>query len=142
LPPDAEQPQNIAAAITDVSERVSLLVREEIELAKAEVSQKISRLIKGVVVGMAAGIFVVTALLFFLHGLAWLAWWDLFAPTENFYWGFILVGGALLLLGALAGYLATRAFRSSTPPTPDMAIDEAKKIRETVTAGDGRSDGR
>ena len=117
--------------MTEVSERVSLLVREEIELAKAEVTQKVTRLIKGVVVGLAAGIFVVTALLFFLHGFSWLVTYELFNNTKPF-WGFILVGGALLLLGALAGYLAARAFRSSTPPTPEMAIDEAKKIRETV----------
>jgi hypothetical protein len=136
LPPDGEQPQNIATAITDVSERVSLLVREEIELAKAEVTQKISRLIKGAVVGLAAGIFVVTALLFFLHGFAWLVTYELFNNQKAF-WGFIFVGGTLLLLGALAGYTAARAFRSSTPPTPDMAIDEAKKIRETVAASDG-----
>ncbi|HEV3229311.1 MAG TPA: phage holin family protein [Solirubrobacteraceae bacterium] len=137
MAPDGEQPQNIATAITDVSERVSLLVREEIELAKAEITQKVTRLIKGAVVGMAAGIFVVTALLFFLHGLSWLAWFELFGGTNEFYWGFIIVGGALLLLGALAGYTAARAFRSSTPPTPAMAIDEAKKIRETVTSSDG-----
>jgi hypothetical protein len=136
LAPDGEQPQNIATAITEVSEQVTLLVREEIELAKAEVTQKVTRLIKGVVVGIAAGIFVVTALLFFLHGIAWLVTYELFNNSKAF-WGFIFVGGGLLLLGALAGYLAGKAFRSSTPPTPVMAIDEAKKIRETVTSSDG-----
>ena len=35
-----EQPQNIATAIAEVSERATLLVREEIELAKAEVTEK------------------------------------------------------------------------------------------------------
>src|SRR5262249_59584628 len=62
--------QGIGTAITDVSERVTLLVREEIELAKAEVEEKVSKLIRGAVVGVAAGIFVVTALLFALVGCA------------------------------------------------------------------------
>ena len=57
--PPGEQPQNIATAIAEVSERATLLVREEIELAKAEVSEKAMKLVRGAVVGAAAGIFVV-----------------------------------------------------------------------------------
>ena len=123
--------QNIAEAIQEVSERAQMLVREEIELAKAEVNAKLSKLLKGVVVGVAAGIFVVCGLLFVLHGFAWLAWYELFSPGQYF-WGFFVVAGVLFLLGALAGFIAARAFRRGAPPTPDMAIDEAKRIRETV----------
>jgi H+/Cl- antiporter ClcA len=129
------QPQNIATAITDVSERLSVLVREEIELAKTEVSEKVTKLIKGAVVGIAAGIFVVTALLFVLEGLAWLAWDKLpFTGSSEFFWGFFVVAAGLLLLGALAGWIAARAVRSGSPPTPAMAIDEARKIKETVSS--------
>jgi uncharacterized membrane protein YqjE len=123
----------IVAAITEVSERAQMLVREEIELAKAELTEKISKLVKGAVVGIAAGIFVVIGLLFLLHGLAWLAWFELF-PNDQFFWGFFVVAGALFLLGALAGFLAARAFKSGSPPTPQMAIGEAKLIRHTVTS--------
>jgi len=38
------------------------------------------------------------------------------------------------VLGGLAGWLAAKLFRSGSPPTPDLAIDEAKRIRETVEA--------
>jgi uncharacterized membrane protein YqjE len=123
--------QNIAQAIQEVSERASLLVREEIELAKVEVTEKITKLIKGAVVGIAAGIFVVFALIYLLHGFAWLAWYELF-PGDQFFWGFFVVAAVLLLLGALAGYIAARAMKSGAPPTPQLAIDEAKRIRETV----------
>jgi uncharacterized membrane protein YqjE len=129
--------QNIAQAIQEVSERAQLLVREEIELAKTEVTEKITKLIKGVVVGMAAGIFVVCGLLFVLHGLAWLAWYEIF-PDWQFFWGFFVVAAVLFLLGALAGFLAARAFKSAAPPQPTMAIEEAKRIRETVQ--DSRSE--
>jgi hypothetical protein len=124
--------QNIAQAIQDVSERAQLLVREEIELAKAEVSAKLSKLIKGIVVGVAAGIFVVCGLLFLLHGLAWLAWYELPISGSQYFWGFFVVAAVLFLLGALAGFVAARAFKRGAPPTPEMAIDEAKRIRETV----------
>jgi hypothetical protein len=128
------QPQNIATAITDVSERLSVLVREEIELAKTEVSEKFTKLIKGAVVGMAAGIFVVTALLFALHGLSWFAW-DMLPVSGGKVWlGYFMVAAALLVLGALAGWIAARAVRSGSPPMPAMAIDEARKIKETVSS--------
>jgi len=123
--------QNIAQAIQEVSERASLLVREEIELAKVEVTEKVTKLIKGAVVGIAAGIFVVFALIYLLHGFAWLTWYELF-HDEQFFWGFFVVAAVLLLLGALAGYIAARALKSGSPPVPAMAIDEAKRIRETV----------
>ncbi len=123
--------QNIAQAIQEVSDRATLLVREEIELAKVEVTEKITKLIKGAVVGIAAGIFVVFALIYLLHGFAWLTWYELF-PDDQFFWGFFVVAAVLLLLGALAGYIAARAMKSGAPPTPAMAIDEAKLIKETV----------
>jgi uncharacterized membrane protein YqjE len=123
--------QNIAQAIQEVSERAQLLVREEIELAKVEVTEKVTKLIKGAVVAIAAGIFVVFALIYLLHGFAWLTWYELF-PDQQYFWGFFIVAAVLLLLGALAGYIASRAFKSGAPPTPQLAIDEAKLIKETV----------
>jgi uncharacterized membrane protein YqjE len=123
--------RNIAEAIQEVSERVSLLVHEEIELAKVEVTEKVTKLIKGAVVGIAAGIFLVFGLIYLLHGFAWLAWYELF-PNEQFFWGFFVVAAVLFLVGALAGYIAARAVKSGSPPTPQLAIDEAKLIKETV----------
>jgi len=128
---DTTTTQNIAEAIQEVSDRATLLVREEIELAKVEVTEKVTKLIKGAVVGIAAGIFVVFALIYLLHGFAWLTWYELF-PDQQYFWGFFVVAAVLLLLGALAGYIAARAMKSGAPPTPVMAIDEAKRIKETV----------
>ena len=124
--------QSIAAAVQEISDRATTIIRVEIELAKAEVQQKVNRLIKGLVIGTAAGIFVGSALLFVLHGLSWLAWFEWFGPEPNFFWGFFIVAGVLFVLGGLAGWLAAKLFRSGSPPTPDLAIDEAKRIRETV----------
>jgi tetrahydromethanopterin S-methyltransferase subunit F len=132
--PQSNNTQNIAEAIQDISDRAQLLVREEIELAKAEVSAKVSKLIKGAVVGIAAGIFLIFGLFLLLDGFAWLAYWAIPFPDGQFFWGFFVVAAVLFLLGALAGLIAARAFKRGAPPTPDMAIDEAKRIRETVQA--------
>ncbi len=133
---DEQSEANIAQAIQDVSDRAQLLVREEIELAKAEVTQKVSSLVKGAVIGITAGVFAIFGLSILLQGFAWLAYWAIPFPDGTQFWGFFIVAGVLFLLGALAGYLASRAFKRGAPPTPDLAIDEAKRIKDTVRADD------
>jgi hypothetical protein len=126
--------QNIATAIAEVSERATLLVREEIELAKAEMTEKATKLVKGAVVGVAAGVFFFTALVFALVGCAWLLYYYL--PIGNkftYFWGFFAMSVILVLLGALAGLIAARAVKKGSPPVPNMAIEEARKIRESVS---------
>jgi len=138
----SEHPQNIATAIAEVSERATLLVREEIELAKAEVSEKAMKLVRGAVVGAAAGIFVVMALVFALVGCAWLLYYYLPVSDFAYFWGFFAMAVILLVLGVLAGLIAAKAVKKGSPPVPTMAIEEARKIREAVSSGPGTSPSR
>jgi len=138
-PEGPQAPHNIAAAIAEVSDRATVLVREEIELAKAEVTEKATRLAKGAAVGVAAGIFFAMALIFALVGCAWLLYYYLPGSDFTYFWGFFAMAVILLLLGAIAGLLAAKAVKRGSPPVPNMAIDEAKKIRDTVSGG---SDGQ
>jgi uncharacterized membrane protein YqjE len=133
--PSAAATQNIATAITEVSERATLLVREEIELAKAEITEKATKLAKGAVVGIAAGVFIVTALLFLLIGFAWLLYYYLPGNAYTYFWGFFAMAAILVVLGVIAGLIAARVVKKVSSPVPSMAIEEAKKIRETVSAG-------
>jgi hypothetical protein len=129
----SDQP-NLVQAIQEVSEKAQLLVREEIELAKAEVTQKVTKLGKGVVVAAAAGVFVLGALIMLLFGFAALAYWAIPFPDGQEFWGYFTVAAILLLLAALAGFIAFRAIKAGSPPAPKMAIEEAKLIKDTVTA--------
>jgi uncharacterized membrane protein YqjE len=127
---------DLSQTVQDISERMSKLVREEIELAKAEVAEKVTKLLAGIAVGLAAGIFVVTGLLFLLHGLAWFAWFALPVGNQAVFWGYFIVAGLLFVLGGIAGFLAARWLKSVSSPAPEMAIEEAKLIRETVKSAD------
>jgi uncharacterized membrane protein YqjE len=136
FPPGKDGPQNIATAITDVSERMAVLVHEEVELAKAEVTEKAAKLARGAVVAVAAGIFIVTALFFVLIGLAWLLYYELPLGNEfTYFWGFFAMALILLVLGVLAGLVAAKVVKKSSPPVPTMAIEEARLIRETMGSG-------
>ena len=131
----AESPQqsdSLAAAVTEVSEKMSVLVREEIELAKSEVVTKVSSIARGaaaVAVGAVIGVF---ALVFVLLTIAW----AINAATNTLWIGMAVVMVLLIILTAVAFLFAWRKLRVG-PPTPKMAIDEAKKIRATVQSGSG-----
>jgi uncharacterized membrane protein YqjE len=129
-PPSADK--NLGEIVSEVSEKASLLVRQEIELAKAEVSEKVGKLTRGAAVGAAAGVFLIFGVTMFFHTLAWFLF-DIFDFNAIWY-GFAIVTGLLFLLAILAGLLAYRLVKKGAPPTPDLAIEEAKRTREQFEA--------
>jgi len=132
--PTGPAAEGVAAAVQEVSERASVLVREEIELAKAEMQFKARSLTRGAVIAAAAGVFVVIAVLFILTAAAWGIWVAFFGDSQDYWLGFLIVAVLLLLAAGIAGWLAAKAFKRGSPPTPQMAIDEARLIQDTVTA--------
>jgi uncharacterized membrane protein YqjE len=126
-------PRSVAEMAIDVSERVSFLVREEVELAKAEVTEKATSLIKGSVVGIAAGVFALLGLAMLMHAIAWLLN-DLFFG-DTVWLGFLVEAVMWFVIAGAAGFFAFKAVKAGAPPTPDMAIEEGKEIKETLQAG-------
>jgi hypothetical protein len=128
-PPPGTAEKSLGEIVNEVSEKATLLVREEIELAKAEVTQKVTRIGKGAAFATVGGIFLVFMLIYFLVALALLLN-DLLNVNPSGVWiGFLIVTGGLLLLGAIAVLLAVRFFKRGAPPTPELAIEEAKKTQ-------------
>jgi uncharacterized membrane protein YqjE len=132
-PPPDDASKSLGDIVANVSEKASQLVREEIELAKAEVTDKISKLAKGAVVAGAAGVFVVFGITMLFHGLAWFLN-DVFGWNDDAWIGFGIVTLLLFLLAGLAGFLALRLFKKGAPPTPDLAIEEARRTRAELEA--------
>jgi uncharacterized membrane protein YqjE len=133
MPPQESGEKSLGEIVADVSEKASQLVREEIELAKAEVKEKVSKLAKGAAVAGAAGVFLVFGITTFFHGLAWFLD-DVFNWEDNNWVGFAVVTALLFLLAILAGLLALRLFKKGTPPTPELAIEEARRTRAELEA--------
>ena len=133
MPPPDGADKSLGEIVAEVSEKASQLVREEIELAKAEVTDKLSKLTRGAGVAAAAGVFLVFGVTMFFHGLAWFVD-DVFNWEDNIWAGFFVVTAMLFLLGILAALLALRLFKKGAPPTPDLAIEEAKRTRAELEA--------
>ncbi|HUA69719.1 MAG TPA: phage holin family protein [Solirubrobacteraceae bacterium] len=125
--------ENLVQAVTDVSDRVSNLVREEFELAKAEVTIKAKSLLRGTVAVFAGAVFGVFAVFIGLEAAAW-GLNAILVPGAGSIWeGFLIVFGVLAVL-AIASFLFAYTKLKTGPPAPTMAIDEAKRIRETVSS--------
>jgi uncharacterized membrane protein YqjE len=129
-PPEPPEDRSLADLVVEVSENASTLVREEIELAKTEISEKVGKILRGSAVGAAAGAFAFLALILVMEGIAWLLNEEVFDGKA---WpGFFIEAAIFLLIAALAGFVAFRALRAGAPPVPEQAIEEAKRTKEML----------
>jgi uncharacterized membrane protein YqjE len=125
------QDRSVSDLVVDVSERTSTLIREEIELAKTEIREKVTMLVKGSVVGIAAGVFVVLGLAMLMHAVAWVL--NDYFFSDHVWIGFAIEAVAWFVIAGIAGLVAYRSVKAGAPPTPDLAIEEAKRTKETLT---------
>jgi uncharacterized membrane protein YqjE len=124
--------KSLGDVVGDVSTKASLLVREEIELAKTEIAEKAKSLAKGSAVAAIAGVMAVFALIYLFQALAWF-FNDLFDTVTTSPWiGFLIVFGILIAVAGLAGFMGFRWIKKGAPPTPDLAIEEAKRTRAEI----------
>ena len=130
-PPGSEaEKKSVADLVFDVSTGTSSLIREEFELAKAEVTEKVGKLLRGSVVGIAAGAFAFLALILIMEGIAWLLNEEVFDGKT---WpGFFIEAAVFLLVAAAAGFVAYRAVQAGSPPVPKQAIEEARLTKEML----------
>jgi uncharacterized membrane protein YqjE len=118
--------KQLGEIVGEVTQKAQLLVREEIALAKAEITTKTSRIVKGLVFFSAAGFFALLMLIFLLHMLSigFAEWFDLKAWV-----GYAATVLLLLLITVLTALIGLRLFKKGAPPTPDYAIEEAQKTK-------------
>jgi Putative Actinobacterial Holin-X, holin superfamily III len=119
----------LGAAVKEVAERASAIVRLELELATLELRRKIVSLGLGIAFAIAAAV-----LLLFMIGFAFAAAaaaLTLVMPT----WAALLVVTGIIFLGvAVLGLLAMNRIKRGTPPVPEQAIREAKLTTEALKA--------
>jgi Putative Actinobacterial Holin-X, holin superfamily III len=130
LAADDQKTSELGVAVQQVSEKVSILVREEIELAKAEVTTKVMGLARGAVAAVIGAVFGFFVLIFALLTLAW----GLNSLLNSIWLGQAITLVVLVVLMAVVLLFAVRKLKAGAP-TPDMAIEEGKKIRTTIQSG-------
>lgn len=129
VPPPGSAEKKLGEIVNDVTSKASLLVKEEIELAKAEIAVKAKRLGIGAGLIAVAGVFMFFFLIFFLHMLA-IGFSEWF--TLKGWVGYAMVCMLLLVFALVLALVARRMLKKGSPPVPEMAIEEAKKTRAAI----------
>ena len=127
---DADQAPGAAGlsvSARHVADHARSLVRLELELAKLELTKKLSAFGVGSGLLVGAAVFGLFALGFLLATVA--AALTLALPT----WLALLVTALLLIaLAATLALVGVRLLKQATPPVPEQAIDEAKRTTEVI----------
>ena len=121
--------KSLGEIVNEVSQKATFLVREEIELAKAEVTQKVKRLSRGAIfLGTAAVmLFYFSIFIFVFLALGLNDWLNL-----KDWVGFLIVSAIFLVITATGVVLGIRAIKRGSPPTPELAIEEARRTRAVL----------
>ena len=119
--------KSLGEIVADITQKIQLLIREEIELAKTEVAVKAKKLGTGIGMAIAAVVTVLYFVVFFFIGIAELLN-DLF--WDDYPWaGYLVVALIFLVLTISLVLIGVRLIKKGSPPAPEMAIEEAKATR-------------
>ncbi len=128
--PPGSGEKSLGEIVADVTQKLQLLIREEIELAKAEVSTKVKKLGTGAGMATAALVTLLFFSIFFFIGIAELLN-DLF--WDDYPWlGYLVVAAFFLILTIVLVMVGLRLIKKGSPPAPEMAIEEAKATRAVL----------
>ena len=130
MPTHAGERRGLGAAAKLVSERASSLVRLELQLAAAELKQKVIALGLGIALIVGAAVLGLFALVFALATAA-----AALATTLSTWLALLVVTAGLVLLAGVLGALGLGRVRKGTPPIPVQAIEEAKLTTEALKNG-------
>jgi hypothetical protein len=119
--------RSVKELIEGLSEQTQALARKEVELAKAEVTEKGKRL------GMGAGAFGAAGIIgLFAFGALTAALVLLLATAVDAWIAALIVAAVYAGIAGIAALVGRGQVQRGTPPVPEMAIDSTKEDVETV----------
>ena len=107
----------IGRLVSDASRDVSSLIRNEIQLAKAEVQLSVKAGGTGIGLFAGAAFFVLMGLVMLSMAFAYLINWN--GDGLALQWAFLIVFGSYLLVAALLGYIGLRNVKKVRGPEKD-----------------------
>jgi hypothetical protein len=123
MPTREADSQGVGAAVKQVAEHTSAIVRLELELAALELKRKVVSLGLGVGFAVGAAVLLLFAFATIAAALALvMPWWA----------ALLVVTGLLFLQVGLFGMLALGRIKKGSPPVPEQAIREAKLTTEAL----------
>ena len=125
--PASENGGSVGTAVKDVADHAKRVVSLELELAKLELTRKVTSLGIGIGLGVGAAVFGLFAL-----GFAFAAVAAALATFLSTWLALLIVTVGLFALAGILGVLALGRIKKGTPPMPEQAIREAKLTTEAL----------
>jgi protein-S-isoprenylcysteine O-methyltransferase Ste14 len=129
---DGRPTHGLGAAVKEVAERASSIVRLELELAAMELRRKVVSLGLGIALALGAAVMLV-----FVVGFAFATIAAALATTVSTWLALLITTGIVLAFALAFGVLGIMKIKKGSPPVPEQAIREAKLTTEAL-----KSDGR
>lgn len=115
-------PKSLGELFADLSAQISALVRQEVQLAKTEITEKVSGLAKGAAALAVAAFLGIAA--FFVLLLAAIYALSLVLPA----WAAALVVAVvLLIIAGIAAMMGIKMLKKATPPVPEKTLETLKE---------------
>jgi Putative Actinobacterial Holin-X, holin superfamily III len=130
MPTHAGDRVGLGGAAKLVADKLSSIVRLELQLAGEELKQKVSVLGLGIALVVGGALFAVFGLGFTFATIA-----AALATVVSTWLALLIVAGGLFLLAGLLVLLGVGRLQKATPPLPEQAIVEAKLTAEAVRNG-------
>ena len=117
---------SVGEMIGQVTQDLSLLMRQELDLAKAEVKQEITK--TGKAAGLLGGAGFAGYMVLLFGSIA--AWWGL-ANVMDQGWAALIVTGVWAVVGALL-YAVGRGRMKQVNPKPEQTVETVKELPDTL----------
>jgi hypothetical protein len=125
--------RSVGEVLGDITNDLSTLLRQEVELAKAEVMQSVDHAKAAGGLFAGAGVAGHLALIF----LSLAVWWALGDLFDNLGWSAVVVGVAWALAAAVMASMGRTRMRRATPVAP-RTVDSAQHIPEALKGHETR----
>lgn len=120
----------LGESISEIIDRTTKIVHEEIELAKAEMAVALQDLLRGSVAGIVGGVFAFFGLFILLIAFSFLI---ADAIGVLYPWlGFFIVAFVCFAVGGVLAWIALKKIKKGSQLAPSQAIDEAKQTRDAL----------
>jgi len=138
--PFEERERSIPGIVIDLLNQFTTLLRQESQLARAEISENVNRAITGVVLAVAAAVLLIPALVILLLAAVYAVESTGLAP----YWSALTIGGGVLIIGLilmLVGISRLKAKNLVPRKTIHQLQEDAALAKRQVNGEEGAGDG-
>ena len=119
--------QPTLSLLSDVFTQITSLFQTELHLMRAEINEKISLVVRSIVLLLVAAVFLLASLFLLLQALVgWLVMLGLVPPLAA-----LAVGGGILLVGLVAALIAARSL-TAEKLTPRRSLDQLSREARTI----------